>query len=339
MTRVYARVGIFIGALFSVYFLGVTTQVHGALLYLDPGAVNVFRGDTITLDLRIDTDEGQCINTVNAIINYDPSIRAVDVSRGDSILSIWLEEPVIDEIKHTISFAAGIPGGYCGRIPGDPTLTNVLLELVFRSPGFSVGSGETPTARVWVDGSSRVLLHDGFGNDAPLRMEDSVITLLKTAGAENTDAWRAEVEDDEELPSDFPVTLTSEGQAFGGQYFITFNSIDKQSGIDHYEVMEEPFEEFYTFNWGRADAPWVQTASPYVLEDQTLNSTIRVKAIDKAGNERIVVLVPDAALRSISRDRLLTWIVVGGAISLIMTLLGYALWRRKQRLIAEAPTE
>lgn len=335
MVSAYSRTGIyFIALFFSCLFF----QVHvadAALLYFDPAEVNVYRGDTVTVALRLDTDVDECINTVNAVIHYDPSISAVDVSRGSSILSIWVENPIIDETAHTITFAGGLPGGYCGRISGDPSLTNILLELIFRSPGFNVGGSNNTSARIWIDEQAQILLHDGYGTDAQVRLQDARIELLAKAGNTPTDAWNDEVRSDENLPSDFPIVLTRDEVAFSGKYFITFNSIDKQSGIDHYEVMEEPFSEFMTFKWGRADAPWITTESPYVLKDQTLNSTIRVKAIDKSGNERIGFLVPDEALRSISRDMLITVIVLGGAIVGLCALLIYALLKRKQRLLKE----
>jgi hypothetical protein len=336
MTDVFPRRGILIGAFFALYLFFGIQSAHAALLYFDPAEVNVHRGDSITLRLRIDTDEGECINTVNALIHYDPSVQIVDVSRGDSILNIWVENPVISQENHTVAFAGGLPGGYCGRIQGDPSLTNVLLDIVLRSPGFSIGAGDSPFAKIWIDESSEVLLHDGFGTNANLRLQDARINLLDTAGATPTDEWNASVRDDNELPSDFTITPPQKDEfAFGGKFFIVFNSIDKQSGIDHYEVMEEPFSEFYAFRWGRADAPWVETESPYVLTDQTLNSTIRVKAIDKAGNERIAVLVPDVALRSLSRDKMIAIILVGGFVLLIGGLTVFALWKRKQRLMNE----
>lgn len=310
-------------------------QMHAAFLYFDPLDVSVARGDTVTMGLRIDTDENECINAVDAVVHYDSSIRAVDVSRGDSILNVWLEDPVINEAEHTIKFAGGIPGGYCGRIPGDPRLTNVLLEFIFRSPGFSIGGDSNDSARIWVDDSSQVLLHDGFGTNATVRLQDAHITLLDTAGNTPSDEWNEKVQADTDLPSDFSITLTKDDNAFSGKYFIVFNAVDKQSGIDHYEVMEEPFTDFNSFTWGRADAPWVVTASPFVLSDQTLNSTIRVKAIDKAGNERIEVLVPDTALRSMSHSALLTAISIGGAVLIVSVILFYVLWKRRQRFLKE----
>jgi hypothetical protein len=324
----------------SLLFFLSAPHAHAALLYFDPNSANLFRGDSVTLGLRIDTDEGECINTIDATIHYDASINAVDVSRGDSILNIWVEPPVIDEVNHTIRFAGGLPGGYCGRIAGDPSLTNVVLEIVFQSPGFTIGGGEeSKSPHVWIDESSQVLLHDGTGNPAPLQLQDAFITLEDTAGSNIQDTWTNDVRSDNELPSDFSITLTKDDFAFNGEYFIVFNSNDKQSGIDHYEVMEEPFADFSAFKWGRADAPWVASESPYVLKDQTLNSTVRVKAIDKAGNARIVTFVPDTALRSMSRDMLITVGVIGGVVVILSALVFYALWRRRQRLLAEVTDE
>jgi hypothetical protein len=60
---------------------------------------------------------------------------------------------------------------------------------------------------------------------------------------------------------------------FGGLYYIVFSTVDKQSGVDHYEVFE--------------NGAWEKVVSPYKLPDQSLKSEIKVKAIDKAGNERV----------------------------------------------------
>ena len=324
-----------IAILFSaLFFLVFSHTTEAALLYFDPVQAEVYRGDTIEIALRLDTDEGECINTVDGVIHYDEAIRAVDVSRGNSILNLWVEAPVIDEQSRTIKFAGGIPGGYCGRIPGDPSLTNVLLKLVFRSPGFSIGGKDAlPQPRIWIEENAQVLLHDGFGTNAQVRLQDAKITLLDTPGEKIRDTWNESVGEDDALPSEFSITLAREDAAFSGKYFITFNALDKQSGIDHYEVMEEPFTEFDAFKWGRADAPWIEAESPYVLTDQALNSTIRVKAIDKAGNERIAVLVPDEALRRMSIE---TMVIVGvgagiGVIFVLLILYAVSAWKKRKR--------
>jgi hypothetical protein len=334
MRTLSSEFGVFVFyPLLSIFaFLCVPSYVHGALLYFDPSEASIFRGDTVTLGLRIDTDENECINTVDAVITYGEGVRAVDVSRGDSILSIWVEDPVINEAERTITFAGGIPGGYCKRALGDPSLTNIIAKIVFRSPGFAVGVGESPSAKITVGSESRVLLHDGLGTEAILRTQDAVVSLLPGAGPEGSDSWRDEVVNDVVPPSDFSITLTQDETAFSKKYFIVWNSQDKQSGIDHYEVMEEPLEDLYSFTWGRADAPWKTVESPYVLVDQTLNSTLRVKAIDKAGNETIAVLVPDAAIRSFSINRIVTYSVATGLAVVALVAIVFILLRRKKQI-------
>ena len=308
---------------------------HAAFLYLDPADPVVYRGDTVTVSLRLDTDTDECINVVDAVLKYDEGIRAVDVARGESILNLWVEDPQINETDRTITFAGGIIGGYCGRAAGDPSLTNVIADIVFQSPGFAIGGGAGGmNPNISITDASSVILSDGFGTEAPLRTQGAVITLEDAPGSERTDAWSDLVSSDTVPPSDFAITLSSDEIAFSGKYFITWNAQDKQSGIDHYEVMEEPLEDFYAFTWGRADAPWVAEKSPYVLKDQTLNSTIRVKAIDKAGNEMIAVLVPDEALRKLSSSRLLTFVLLGGVAFVSVLLITFVLLARKKRIEA-----
>lgn len=320
-----------VGATSILMLFGYVHTGEAALLYFNPDSVSVHRGDSATIALRLDTDDGECVNTVSGVIHYDASIRVIDVSLGNSILNIWVEEPVIDEVNRTISFAGGLPGGYCGRIAGDPSLTNILLEIVLRSPGLQIGGGaDAGAARLWLDETTQVLLHDGFATPAPVRAQEGYVELLATPNATPNDSWRKTILEDTESPADFTVTLTRDESAFSGQYFIVFNSSDKQSGIDHYEVMEEPFDEFMSFRWGRADAPWHVTESPYVLNDQTLNSTIHVKAVDKAGNERIVRLVPDTALRGISQETLLTLLGAAALLVVVGAIAAYILWKRRR---------
>lgn len=313
----------------------VPSLSHAAYLYFDPAEVELSRGDTALVTLRIDTDDGECINTVDATIQYEGGVLPIDISRGDSIFNIWVEEPTINEAERTITLAGGITGGYCGRAAGDPGLSNTIVTFVLQSPGFAIGGEGGGVPKISLADTTRVLLNDGLGTDAEVRTSGVAITLNDTPGAEHSDEWSASVSSDVTPPADFVITLSQEETAFSGNYFVSWNSADKQTGIDHYEIMEESLEDLYSFTWGRADAPWVRAQSPYVLKDQTLNSTIRVKAIDKAGNETIAVLIPDEAIRSLSRGRALTYVVVVAVAVLSLGLIGYALFERKRRLLMQ----
>ena len=84
-------------------------------------------------------------------------------------------------------------------------------------------------------------------------------------------------------PEDFNPIVGKDADLLNGNNFVAFSTTDKGEGVDHYEVRE-------TF-WG-IEGKYEITQSPYVLKDQTLKSTIYVKAVDKSGNERIEKINP-----------------------------------------------
>ena len=76
---------------------------------------------------------------------------------------------------------------------------------------------------------------------------------------------------DTSLPEEFELQITE----IEGKNYLVFATRDETSGIEYYEVQE-----------GKQEPK--KAISPYLLEDQELRkSLIKVKAVDKAGNERI----------------------------------------------------
>lgn len=315
--------------------LGPAKSLEAATLYLDPGVVDLYRGDAVLLSVRLMPDQaaGECINVVDAVITYPEHLQPIDISIGRSIFSIWVEPPTINREARTVTFAGGIPNGYCGRIEGDPRLTNILAEIVFRSPGTQIGGSIESVAHIDFAPGTRALLNDGLGTEAPLQTLGATINLKPIAGPEIVDNWRSIVQEDNIPPEPFTIELVRGGAETGGRYFIIFSTTDKQTGISHFEVMEEPVTEFGRFNWGAVGVPWLEVSSPYVLRDQSLNSIIRVRALDKAGNEYIATLIPDESLQSISRQTIVTLMVYGFGLVLLVGF-GVFAWRimRARRL-------
>lgn len=319
---------------------GYGNEAAAASLYIDPAFPNLQMGDSVTLSVRLDTNEAEdeCVNAVDGVISYSENLSPVDVSIGDSIFSMWVQQPTIDKEKRTITFAGGIPNGYCGRVPGDPRLTNTIAKLIFRAPGFTIGGASgTTTGSVEFLPETAAYLNDGFGTKAELALFGSRIELGDKPGNVLQDPWREAIVTDTIPPEEFSIELVREEKTFGGKYFIVFNTTDKQTGIDQYQVIEEPEAERFSFGWGRADAPWITTRSPYVLEDQSLNSTIRVKAIDKAGNEYVATLVPEENLSTISNQTKITYAVLGFLLVFLAVLIFFVvrmlLKRRRQQVV------
>lgn len=316
--------------------LFMADSVSAATLYIDPPRPTLNRGDAVTLSVRLDTNEAEdeCVNAVDGVITYNEAINPVDISIGQSIFPIWIEQPVIDKENRTITFAGGIPNGYCGRVEGDPRLTNTLLQIIFRAPGLTVGGGDvSAVGTVSFKPETKAFLNDGFGTEAALQTLGAELTLNQVVGGTIVDEWRDVVAADEIPPEEFSITLEKDEYAFEKKYYIVFNTTDKQSGLSHYEVIEEPIEDTRLFTFGAATTVWTEARSPYVLNDQSLQSTIRVRAVDKAGNEYIATLAPQNA-QSISWSS----IVIGGVLGLVivvcvsLVLLWY--WRRRRHMRA-----
>ncbi len=284
---------------------------QAASLYLDPGVTTIARGDALKVSVRLDTNEEleECVNAVQGVLTFSGPIEPVDVSLGDSIFSIWVETPALNEDKTQVTFAGGIPNGYCGRIEGDPRLTNNLFDVIIRADSVLAQDGQTVEASVQFTSQTVAYLNDGFGTEADLELFPNKITVLPELGAITQDPWTEEIDADTVPPQPFSLQLEKDALAFAGKYYIAFTTTDKQTGIDRYEVREESLTQFDAFIWGRANVSWVEARSPYVLEDQSLNSIIRVRAIDKAGNEYIATLVPDAELRTLSFEQFLSYVL------------------------------
>lgn len=328
---------------FSVLLLCMLpSAASAASLYIDPAMSELLRGESITMAVRLDTQESinECVNAVDAVITYPENIEPVDVSIGDSIFSMWVERPTINKTDRTITFAGGIPNGYCGRVAGDPRLTNVLTEIIFRSPGFVVGGSQSNSnvAKIEFTEQSAAYLNDGRGTKANLTTYGANITLNSAGGSGQNNLWRDKVNNDNIPPEEFSILL--EQRDMSNDYYVVFNTSDKQTGIDTYQIMEEPLTQFGSFQWGRADAPWVDAQSPYTLQDQSLNSIIRVRAIDKAGNEYIATLIPDESLRTLSDVQVLTYVLwaAGATLFAAVGVAGYVLVRRRKKRIASKST-
>jgi hypothetical protein len=84
-------------------------------------------------------------------------------------------------------------------------------------------------------------------------------------------------------PEPFEIKFAEHSTAFEGKPFISFLTADATSGIVRYEV---------SVTRNGIEEPWVVAQSPYMIEQVKGISVIRVKAVDKAGNQAIAEFYP-----------------------------------------------
>src|SRR4030042_2646026 len=145
-------------------------------------------------------------------------------------------------------------------------------------PGTTVKLSEENIAEIQFSDKSQVLLNDGLGTPAKLKTQGSIFEII-SKGEPLREEWKKELSGDAVVPEPFTIVIQKDPAVFNGEYFIIFSTTDKQTGIDYYEVKE-----------CRDD--WQNAESPYLLENQDLNSIIQVRAVDKAGNERMAEYLP-----------------------------------------------
>ncbi|MER3570100.1 MAG: hypothetical protein C4348_00585 [Patescibacteria group bacterium] len=242
-------------------------------LYLE-SRNNYIAGEDIVVDVYIDT-EGNSINALETEIALPKDLNFKDYFIGDSIISFWLEKPYLERrsenIGDIVKFSGIIPGGYIGK-------RGKLASIILSSPNEVKNEKQIIIEFL---SNSKTLLNDGYGTQDKLNFKNLKIKIIPGIGK-----TFYEVKDNFP-PEEFKPEIVN----IDGINYLIFEAKDKQSGISHYEVAEKP-GRFFVLKPKISEQDFQIVESPYLIKDQTLRSFIFVKAIDRAGNERIEYLTP-----------------------------------------------
>jgi hypothetical protein len=278
---------------FVLSFLFFPALSRGAEISAVSESKNLVSGEKFQVDFLLDT-QNESLNAFAGSIAFPKKLLSLpEVSDGNSIVNFWIEKPKENTASSTssetvFSFSGITPGGYVGS--RGPITSFVFTVLKTGSGTISVRDAE-------------VLKNDGKGTAAAVSTKD--FSFIAEAGNGQIPAFPAVIDTDP--PENFTPTIAKDPNIFDNQWFVAFATQDKGSGIDHYEIAEKKSE-------------WIRAESPYLLRDQSRSSDIYVKAVDKAGNERIAV---------IHTAPILKYIVF--ALLAILLLIAVALYRRAKR--------
>ena len=243
----------------SLLVVSVATPVFAAEISFESQDHEFAQGEEFLMDVFLNT-EGESVNAVEGRVVFPTDLlEAGDIRDGNSIINFWVEKPRILE-QGVIVFSGITPGGFSGS-------KNLLFSIVFRAKKDGRNTIQAEAIRV--------LRNDGEGTE--VRVQTSPFSFAISTGSESSTGGVPEIIDNEP-PEDFKPIIINEASIFDGKYALIFATQDKISGIGRYEVREG--------QWGRFSA----AESPYLLKQQSLDRKIFVKAIDKAGNERVAVL-------------------------------------------------
>ncbi len=283
------------GLSFCILIFGfcIFRETNAAGLFFDAEIKELGVNQQFKVDLILDT-ENEEINAVEGkVIFPEELLELKEIRDGNSIISFWIERPTLNS-KSSILYSGIIPGGY-------QETKGFVFSVVFQAKTNGSGAIEIHGAKV--------LLNDGKGTSANLSVSNFQFSI-----SEETSAAPLIVEtiEDTDLPEEFKPEIAQNSDMFDGKYFLVFATQDKGSGIDYYKIQETRNK--------RQGENWVGAESPYVLKDQKLKSYIYVKAIDRAGNERIATLSPQNPLEWYENYYIWVKIIIG-------IILIYAIWR------------
>ena len=253
--------------LFAISFFA-PFMASAAEISLEAVPERVGGGDMVRVSVILDSIIP--VNAFAGMLSYDAAmLEPIATSDGNSVISIWIARPAVPEGGTSIPFSGITPGGFSGN-------RGMLFSVLFRAK--AAGS-----ASVFL-GDVEVLRNDGAGGEEPVRAHALTLSLEKQSRGGYAEP------DDQAAPEPFFVYLGDDPELFGGRRYIVFTAVDKLSGIDHYAIAETRLPSFLL----RLLPPsWeIVSEGPYALSDQRLVSAVHIKAVDRAGNERLTVFPP-----------------------------------------------
>jgi len=290
---------VFLFVLFSVF----APMAQAAEIYFGVHNPSVGVGSIFGVGVFLKTG-GENINAIEGKILFPrEQVTLKEVREGNSLVSLWIQKPEMpasaegfDEAQQELFFSGLVPGGFTGE-------DGYLFSLFFEAK-------QKGQVRIETE-AEQILLADGQGSKASV--EQAPLTLMIEEGERVNELPPF---NDPDPPESFTPQVARDSSIFGGKWFLVFSAQDKRSGIDYYEIQE-------TREKRQKTSGWIKAESPYLLQDQGLRSYIYVKAVDKAGNERIETLARQNPEKWYENP--ITWSIIIG----IGGALVFWLWRKK----------
>lgn len=174
---------ILIIALFGIILFG--KSVDAATLYMNPLEQTVSTEETFLVDVYLDSEK-EIINAAQSQILYPQNLlEVVDISYGDSFLTLWPEKPAVDPVSGILGFVGGVPGG-------SYVFDAKVLTITFKA----IHTG-TATIRFLEDNTS-IHLNDSNGTPTALSTAEARVTINTPSSQEieisspthpNQDKW------------------------------------------------------------------------------------------------------------------------------------------------------
>lgn len=257
-----------------VYFLfSAPTTLFAAELSIQSFSETINKGDVFNVEIFLNSPS-EAINALEGQINFSSTLKLKAINFKGSVVSLWLTEPREEKLG-AIIFAGVLPGGFKGAMGSREALKEGnIFSLQFEAL-------EEGNAEISFD-DSKVYINDGNGTLGELTKKNLSFSVLPTTDAPKNESIAL----DQTLPEPFTPDII-EGEPFGHEgSVLIFNTQDKDSGIDHYEIAYSNIPNILM--WKSQWLTWREAESPFLISsDSPSKLFIYVRALDNSGNVRI----------------------------------------------------
>lgn len=221
-------------------------------------------GEFTQVNFFLDTQSVE-LNALEGYVVYPTELLEIkEIIYGNSVINYWIEKP--HNIESGKIFFSGItPGGFNEN-------SALLLSATFQTK--NIGKADINFEKI------KALKNNGYGTAVKASTKTLSLKIQPELQGKNLENVYKTL--DKIPPEIFEPLILEDSSVALGKKILIFDTLDKDSGVAQYEVLEERILNLFGFEIkiGR----WQPAQSPYFLKDQNLKSNIYVKAIDRAGN-------------------------------------------------------
>jgi hypothetical protein len=264
MQKIFSKIILFSVILSGLFVLSYFAKAQSLLLTSDKPTYQV--GEDVLINLNLDTSD-KIINAIEGTVNFSTEYFDIQsIKTGDSFLTLWPSRPIASD-SGNISFAGGIPHGFKGA-------NGNIFSFILKPK--KIGNSTVSIS------NAKVLLNDGLGTE--LKNVEFAPLNIKIVSSDGNSTETSKEATDKTSPLPFTPVVSRNYSIAQNKYFVSFSTVDKESGVSYYKVKEDYvllpyFYAIYSVGWQKAE-------TPYVLKLQNWWSKIYVRAYDGAGNFR-----------------------------------------------------
>ena len=121
-------------------FCILASEALAASLYLSPSTGTYLIDSNFSVNVRVNSG-GEVINAADGILGFDPGeLSVINISKSNSIFTLWTTEPTFSNSEGTISFGGGTPSNFNGTAGNIITITFKPKVIGTTKVNFSSGS-------------------------------------------------------------------------------------------------------------------------------------------------------------------------------------------------------